>query len=216
MKDFFKTDEAMIDLLIILGVFLLIYISKNITPLTIATVASGEAEGNLLSFLGMKFNFGSLGNMFFSMENALGVLGIILLGGVVLLSKRISDINKKDREKYEPVAAKEVEAKAALVQWQVVLNHVNSESPSEWKLAILEADNMLDEILEAEGYQGETLADKLKAMPPGAIHSYQDLWDAHKVRNDVAHRTESMDLTKKMARDTINKFEMAFRELGHI
>ena len=104
-----------------------------------------------------------------------------------------------------------------MVQWQVVLNHLNAETPAEWKLAILEADNMLDEILEAEGYRGESIGDRLKAMDPGSLRSYSDVWEAHKVRNRIAHEgAATMDFSKKEARDTIGKFEKVFKELGYI
>lgn len=216
MKDFFTFDEAMRDLAIILGVFLLIYVSRNITPLTLGTVLSGDAEGGLLSFFVGKVNVVSLRQLIISSGDWLGVLAVVLLGGVFWISLRIRDIKKAEREKFAPVHAEENEAKALLVRWQVVLNHVNSESPAEWKLAILEADNILDEILDAEGYEGETIGEKLKAMDPGVIHSYNDLWEAHKMRNQIAHETTTVELSKKSARDTINKFEVAFKELGHI
>lgn len=216
MKDFFTFDEMMRDLAIVVGVFLLIYISKNVTPLTLNSVLSGDAEGGLLSFAVGKVNIEAVRHLIISSGDWLGVLAMVLLGGVFWLTLRIRDINRAEREKYTPVLAEENEAKALLIKWQVVLNHVNSESPAEWKLAVLEADNLLDEVLDAEGYQGETIGEKLKAMDPGTIHSYNDLWEAHKMRNEIAHETTTVELSKKAARDTINKFEVAFRELGHI
>lgn len=216
MKDFFKTDEAMMDLLILVGVFVLIFVSRNITPISPNAIVSGQATEGLISFFGTQVDVGALRDLLLSFGNVLAVLAIVLVGASFWLSIRVSEINKKEKEKYAPILTEESEAKAMLVQWQVVLNHVNSESPAEWKLAILEADNMLDEILEAEGYQGETLGEKLKAVPAGAIRSYNDLWEAHKMRNLIAHESGTMDLTKKMARDTINQFEVAFKELGHI
>ena len=216
MKDFFKRDEAMIDLMILAGVILFIYVSRNITPLTPSAVMSGETTGGFLSFIYNEFHALVSPGFLHYFANILGVLAVMLLGGVFLLNTRIAEIKKEDREKYTPVHAEETEAKAMQVQWQVVLNHVNSESPAEWKLAILEADSMLDEILEIEGYQGDSLGEKLKAMSPSAIQSYNDLWEAHKMRNQIAHEGTDAELNKKIARDTINKFGAAFKELGHI
>lgn len=216
MKDFFKRDEAMIDLMILAGVILFIYVSRNITPLTPTAVMSGETAGGFLSFIQNQF-YALVSPVFvYYFTNMLGVLAIMLVGGAFLLDTRINEIKKEEREKYTPVHAEETEAKAMQIEWQVILNHVNSESPAEWKLAILEADSMLDEILEAEGYMGDSLGEKLKAMSPSAIHSYNDLWEAHKMRNQIAHEGADVELNKKIARDTINKFEVAFKELGHI
>lgn len=216
MKDFFTFDEVMKDLAILVGVFLVIYISRNIAPLTPPAVVSGQTSAGFLAFWQHNLDVTGLGNLFHSLRNVLGLLAVVLLGGVLLITVRTADIRKSEREKYAPVHAEEAEAKAMQIQWQVVLNHVNSESPAEWKLAILEADNMLDEILETEGYEGETLGEKLKSMSPGTIHSYNDLWEAHKMRNQIAHEGVDTELNKKIARDTINKFEVAFKELGHI
>ncbi len=215
MKDFFKTDEAMIDLMIVAGVLLFIYITKNITPISPDAILSGQTTEGLLSFFGAKVNVGILQGLLLSSGNALGVLSIVLLAGFFLLTMRVSEIKKEYNKKFAPIK-EESNATVMSIKWEVVLEHVNSENPAEWKLAILEADNMLDEILDSEGYQGETLGEKLKAMSPGTIHSYDDLWEAHKMRNLIAHEASTMELTKKMARDTVNRFEMAFRELGHL
>ena len=215
MKDFFKTDEAMIDLMIVAGVLLFIYITKNITPISPDAILSGQTTEGLLSFFGAKINVGILQGLLLSLGNTLGLLAVVFLAGFFLLTIRISEIKKADNKKYAPIK-EESNATVMTIKWEVVLDHVNSENPAEWKLAILEADNMLDEILDSEGYQGETLGEKLKAMSPGTINAYDDLWEAHKMRNLIAHEASTMELTKKMARDTVNKFEMAFKELGHI
>jgi hypothetical protein len=98
-----------------------------------------------------------------------------------------------------------------------VLNHANAENPAEWKIAILEADNMLDQILEAEGCRGDSVGEKLKAMDPTDLLSYSDAWEAHKVRNQIAHESAvTMNLSKKTIRETIGKFEKVFKEFGYI
>ena len=54
-------------------------------------------------------------------------------------------------------------------------------------------------------------------MDPGSLRSYSDVWEAHKVRNRIAHEgAATMDFSKKEARDTIGKFEKVFKELGYI
>jgi hypothetical protein len=49
------------------------------------------------------------------------------------------------------------------------------------------------------------------------IASYDDVWEAHKLRNQIAHGGAiDMDLTKKMARDAVTKFGNAFKDLGYL
>ncbi|OHA79382.1 MAG: hypothetical protein A2747_03020 [Candidatus Yonathbacteria bacterium RIFCSPHIGHO2_01_FULL_44_41] len=217
MKETPVEDTAIRDGAIFLGIVLLVYVSTNITPITFSTVASGEAPAILLALLLGKVDPVTIQNFFLSLHSSLAVLGILFLAGSFWATLKIREIHHKEQEKYEPIHLEEVAAKEKFTQWQVILDHVNSESPAEWKLAILEADNILDEILEDQGYTGETVAEKLKTMSPTKIASYDDIWAAHKLRNQIAHGGAiDMDLSKKSARDAITKFEKAFKELGYL
>ncbi len=210
-------DTIIRDVAIVLGIALIIYISTNVTPINTDTVASGEAPAVLLSLLLSKVPLETIQNFFYSMQNTLAVMGVLFLGGAFWATLKIREIHHKEHEKYGPIHLEEMAAKEKLTQWQVVLDHVNSESPAEWKIAILEADDILDEILEDQGYVGNTVAEKLKTMSRTKIASYDDIWEAHKVRNEIAHGGAiDMDLSKKMARDTVAKFGNAFKELGYL
>ncbi len=208
--------------LIVFGILIIMsvvaYVNTNISPLTSDAVSSGKFFENLwLFFQGKAPVLAEVPSVFLWLKNFSIVLSVLFFAGIVWLGLRSREVHHIEHEKYAPVLVEEIEAKGRMTQWQVVLNHVNSESPAEWKLGILEADNMLDEILEEEGYIGETVADKLKAMSPSRITSYQELWEAHKVRNEIAHgNATSMELSKKTARDTITNFGKAFKELGYI
>lgn len=218
MKDFFTWDELTRDLAIIAGLGLLMYISTHITPINVDTVSSGAVSVDLVAFLqGKVGGLTSIQAFFLGLEGLLAVLALVFFAGIIWIGLRAGEIHHKVRDQYAPIPALEVEARGIMVEWQVVLNHINSENPAEWKLAILEADNMLDEILEDQGYVGETVAEKLKVMTPSRIASYEDIWEAHKVRNQIAHGGAiDMELTKKTARDTIAKFENAFKDLGYL
>jgi hypothetical protein len=99
-------------------------------------------------------------------------------------------------------------------RWADVEDHISRDDPSAWRLAIIEADILLEEALTNAGYVGMTIADKLKSANPDVFQSLQDAWDAHKVRNQIAHEGGDFILTKKAAQDTIKKYERVFREFG--
>lgn len=210
-------DTIVRDVAVVLGIALIIYVSTNITPITVDTVVSGEAPAILLSVLLGKVPVETIQAFLFSLQNYLVVLGMLFFAGAFWATLKIREIHHHEQEKYAPVRLEEVAAKEKSVQWEVILEHVNSESPAEWKIAILEADNMLDGILEDLGYVGETVAEKLKTMSRTKIASYDDVWEAHKVRNEIAHGGAiDMEMSKKMARDAVAKFEKAFKELGYL
>lgn len=208
-------DTMILDAVVVFSIVALMYISANITPVTFSTVLSGEAPATLLSYIMSGVDISAIQNFLIPAQNVLGVIGIVFLGGVFWTTIKINEIHHAEHVKYEALPVEKEEVAGRMIQWKVVLEHVMSENPAEWKLAILEADNMLDEILEEHGYLGETLADKLKAMNPTRVTSYNEIWDAHKLRNQIAHGgAMEMDLTKKMARDAVANFGSAFKELG--
>ena len=218
MKDFFTWDELTRDLAIIAGLGVLMYISANIAPVNIETVSSGSLFEDLSIIIQNKIGgVDAMKSFFLGIEGALALLALVFFAGFICISLRMGDVRRKIHGQYAPIPVEKSEAKGYAMQWQFVLDHTNSENPAEWKIAILEADNMLDRILEDEGYLGETVADRLKAMSPSRIASYDDLWEAHKVRNQIAHGGAiDMDLSKKMVRDTVAKFGNAFNDLGYL
>lgn len=210
-------DTLFRDAAIVVTALVLMYVSTNITPVSLETVASGEMMSNLFSFIGIDARLTTVQNIVLSLQNTLAVFGIIFLAGAFWATLKIREIHHAEHEKYEPVHHEKIVEKQAIAQWQVILDHVNSENPAEWKLAILEADNILNEVLEDQGYLGSTVADKLKTMSSTRISSYDEVWNAHRLRNQIAHGGAiDMDLTQKMARNAVSQFGNAFKELGYL
>lgn len=218
MKDFLTGTNVILDLVIIGVLVVLVWISGHITPLTYETVTNGSFFLNLWTFfLGKVPDVPWMEGFLSWLKNAIAVLTVLMIAGIFWLSFRLKDLHHAEEEKYAPINTAEIEEKEKTAQWQVIQDHLNSENSAEWKLAILEADNMLDQVLEAAGYHGESLGERLKAMDPSDLPSYQDAWTAHKMRNEIAHEGAiTMDFSKKMARDTIAKFEQVFKDLGVI
>jgi hypothetical protein len=80
-------------------------------------------------------------------------------------------------------------------------------------LAIIEADIYLDKVLDQKSFYGDTLGDKLKQITPEKLPSVQIAWEAHKVRNRIAHDGADYVLTQPEARRTLSYFEITFRDL---
>ena len=99
-------------------------------------------------------------------------------------------------------------------RWRDVEMHVASEQPNDWKLAIIEADIMLGDGLKEKGFAGLSIGEQLKSMSPSQFPSLQDAWDAHRIRNRIAHEGADFVLTQSLAREAIVKYERALRELG--
>lgn len=101
-------------------------------------------------------------------------------------------------------------------RWNSIQKHSKEHSPHAWKIAIIEADIFLEEILTNAGYVGATIGDKLKTANSNSFTTVQDAWEAHKVRNMIAHEGGDFILTQKIAQDTLLRFERVFREFKAI
>jgi hypothetical protein len=101
-------------------------------------------------------------------------------------------------------------------RWSEIQKHLFDDNPNSWRVAIIEADIYLEEILNEAGYIGVTLGEKLKSANPASFTTIQDAWEAHKIRNDIAHAGGDFVLTKRIAQETMTRYERVFREFGAI
>ncbi len=123
-----------------------------------------------------------------------------------LLTQGLRDAEKLYDQQYRGVARNS--------RLEDVLTHSDSENPNDWKLAIIEADIILDDILKQRGYAGNSLGERLKSISPQQLSSLNDAWEAHKIRNRIAHDGADFVLTKRVAQDTITKYRRVFGEFG--
>jgi len=101
-------------------------------------------------------------------------------------------------------------------KWQNVLTHINSSNQSDWKLAILECDIMLSDILEKMGYMQESIGEKLKSIEPSDFTNIEAAWEAHKIRNSIAHDGSEFIINEREAKRVIGLYEAVFREFEYI
>ena len=64
--------------------------------------------------------------------------------------------------------------------------------------------------------RGENLGERLKSVGKDRFKSLDDAWEAHLVRNKIAHEGLKFDITKREAQRVIYLYEKVFREFGHI
>ena len=76
---------------------------------------------------------------------------------------------------------------------------------------VLEAEKIIDHALSALGYGG-TFAEKLQKAGP-RFSAGQTLWDAHKLRNRIAHE-RSVTVDSAQAKRAIAAFKRALKDLS--
>lgn len=95
-------------------------------------------------------------------------------------------------------------------KWKIVEGYMKSDHEALWRIGIIEADALLDNTLRERGYQGKDMAEMLKSARFTTI----DLaWDAHKVRNRIAHDGAGFVMTEHEAKRVFALYEAVFREM---
>lgn len=94
-----------------------------------------------------------------------------------------------------------------------IKNYVESDLSTEWKIAVLEADKIMDDALINIGTTGETMGERLKNMNKKVMPSLDLVWEAHKLRNDIAHDI-NVSVSQEASARAVASFERALREIG--
>jgi len=156
------------------------------------------------------------------------VLSLVLAVGIIYASIRVKQIRKMEEEHYNALPLSGTARKVFDIEdtslvgsahgarWRDVMHHVNSENPNDWRQAILEADIMLEDAITSRGYTGDGVGEKMKQVQRGDINTIDDAWEAHKVRNRIAHEGSDLELNQREARRAIGLYENVFRELAYI
>jgi hypothetical protein len=101
-------------------------------------------------------------------------------------------------------------------RWGKTLNYLFSQHSSDWKLAIIEADSMLEGLMDQLGFKGENLGDKLKGADQDSFPGLTTAWEVHTIRNRIAHEGLAFELSQHEAKRVIALYEQIFHGYGFI
>ncbi|MGI6104068.1 MAG: hypothetical protein ACOYB5_01995 [Patescibacteria group bacterium] len=98
-------------------------------------------------------------------------------------------------------------------RWEKVKSLLESNNASQYKLAIIEADSIADEILSGIGYTGANMGEKLdKINKKDLDDNLESLRGAHQIRNRIVHEAD-FEVDYRMARTVIGVYENFLRYL---
>ncbi|MBI2669709.1 MAG: hypothetical protein HYX20_00980 [Candidatus Yanofskybacteria bacterium] len=137
-----------------------------------------------------------------------GTLFVLVVRKIWSLGTLKQELNKLGGEFNPPPEA----STAYNARWNEIKKHVNSFIEAEWKLAVIEADKFVDDVLKTAGFTGESMGERLILIKPDQLINLQYLWDAHKLRNLLVH-DPNFRLTHQQALFAINAFESVLKEL---
>ncbi|HBI33897.1 MAG TPA: hypothetical protein DEA43_02690 [Candidatus Moranbacteria bacterium] len=92
-------------------------------------------------------------------------------------------------------------------RWDKVKSRLKDENPSQYKVAIIEADAIADEILSGIGYKGANMSEKLEQVSAAHLDDHlESLIGAHKIRNQIVHEADFV-IDQRMAVAVIGVYE---------
>jgi uncharacterized membrane protein len=178
----------------------------------------------LVNILGYIFNAKFLGGFY----SVLSIFSIFFIAIIVYTTIRMFEIRKKERihlhheieeYKHNQVLKEEKTQKEGVFKndrWKKVLDYLFSINENDWKLAVIEADSMLFDLLTQLGFKGENLGDKLKDVKIENFRNLNSAWEVHNIRNKIAHEGSSFQLSLHEAKRVIALYESIFLEFGYI
>jgi hypothetical protein len=142
------------------------------------------------------------------------LFSLILVAGVVYATIRTNQIRAREAKRIREALPKVIQPRRN-ERWEQILDHVNSENPNDWRIAIIEADIILDELLVRLGYPGATLGERLKEAVRGEFKTLDSAWEAHRIRNAIAHAGSDFVLTQYEAKRAIMLYQSVFDEFKY-
>lgn len=146
------------------------------------------------------------------------ILTVIFLFGAIWSIIALSDVRKKREEAFDDhiiSQAKKTTLSPRMKQWQNITNAIMSDNDQLWRVAIIDADTMLEEMVRGLGYQGLSFGEVLKSLP--AQTPWLDAaWRVHRLRNTLAHEGSRYTLTHREVYQAYKVYESILYENGYL
>ena len=141
------------------------------------------------------------------------IISILMVGSLVFFLFATSWLRQRyfqnlvEFSRYRPYLIGNV-----LKNWKKIQERLKTEQEPEWKLAVIEADNLLDKVLQKMGYGGESLDDRLKSLTSATLPNIDQLFEAHKVCRSI-NLDPDYRLTKEEAERLTAVYESSLQKL---
>jgi len=96
--------------------------------------------------------------------------------------------------------------KKTKIYWETIKKRLEKHEEREFKVAIIEADEMVGDLIKRMGYQGENLGEILKNVSELQIESIIEVKKAHEIKNRIIH-DEKFPVNLELAKETLDYYE---------
>lgn len=98
-------------------------------------------------------------------------------------------------------------------QWIKIRKRTESGAESDYKLAIIDADDFLVEVLDSRGYDGKDFEESVNKAGKLIAQILEDILKAHEIRNSIVYNPD-YKLSADDAKKVLDTYESAVKEIG--
>jgi hypothetical protein len=96
--------------------------------------------------------------------------------------------------------------------WEHINDRIAKNDEASLKLAIIEADSMLEDVLKRMGLEGRDMGEQLEQLGSQQLKSYAEIVEAHRLRDLIVHQKDII-VTKEQAQIAVDSYGKALKEL---
>lgn len=141
------------------------------------------------------------------------VLAFLVIGGLIAYMRK----NDSSGSRRQGVSAGDnpirptLDTELVQQRWTEIA-HMQGQGGMGLKNALMEADKLLDYVMQAQGFTGENMGERLKRHGD-RFSDLNGVWAAHKLRNQVAHDVH-VDIVKPQVVNAIAALGRGISDLG--
>jgi hypothetical protein len=98
-------------------------------------------------------------------------------------------------------------------QWAKIKKRAESGTEADLKLAIIDADDLLGDVLDEAGFEGKDFGESLKEAGRLVSDIYNQVMEAHEIRNSIVYNPD-FKLSASDAQKALNAYETAINSVG--
>ena len=144
-----------------------------------------------------------------------GALSLIFIGLIVLLVIKLQIIDEWFKTTGNFLLTHAFPKRHLNKSWQKILIRLKKNDEANLRLALIEADNIFDDLLKQMRLPGESMADRLKYIDSSQVSNIDEIWRAHKLRNVIVHNSD-YPITRNEMEFGVGAYEKALKELEFI
>lgn len=144
-----------------------------------------------------------------------GVLSLVFGGLIIFLIIKLQIIDSWFKTTGNFLLTQAFPKRHLNKSWQKILTRLSKSDEANLRLALIEADNLFDDLLKQMRLPGESMADRLRYIDSSQISNIDEIWRAHKLRNVLVHNHE-YPITRNEMEFGVRAYEKALKELEFI